>query len=233
VEKNIMPAKKKIKKEKVTLSSFGRDYVDIIKNRDNLPKQKKINKLMMKPDATKADRKFLAMLLADAGKGMENFDKPATPVSPYKIAKEIKNYRELQGFVERFAGGMHEKEIAKLILDHVQTKVGFNRWKILENDNLPYVWTLLSAIDKNPRQAVGVYEIYKKNPTSEVRNPLRKFEVRTSYVVPTSVISFQADLTRWKKLLNVARTGNYRTGVGSSEREFDSWKWNETLKAKK
>ena len=59
---------------------------------------------------------------------------------------------------------MHEAEIARLVLDNVQTKKGFNRWRILENDNLPYLWTLLSAIDKDPKQAVGVYDIYKKNP---------------------------------------------------------------------
>lgn len=227
-----MPAKKKTKtkKKKTTSSSFGELYVDVIKNRDNSPSQKKINKLMMKPNASTADRNLLAMMLADGSKQWQ-FDLPATVQSPYRIARGIKNYRELQGFVERFAGGMHEAEIARLVLDNVQTKKGFNRWRILENDNLPYLWTLLSAIDKHSRQAVGVYEDWKKNPKSKVKNPLRKFEIRTSYVVPSSVISFQADLTKWKKLLNVGRTGNYRTGVGSSKRE--NQKWNSPLKPKK
>ena len=111
---------------------------------------------------------------------------------------------------------------------------------ILEQDKLPYVWTLLSAIDKDPKQAVGVYNIYKKNPKNEVKNPLRKFEVRTSYIVPTSIKAFQSDLSEWKKLLGVGRSGNYRTGKGSSSREIDDWKnstqyrnWNETMKPKK
>tara|TARA_R100000541_G_C1878814_1_gene82006 strand:+ start:270 stop:953 length:684 start_codon:yes stop_codon:yes gene_type:complete len=226
-----MPAKKKTKtkKKKATSSSFGELYVDVIKNRDNSPSQKKINKLMMKPNASNADRNFLAMMLADGSKQWK-FDLPATVQSPYRIARGIKNYRELQGFVERFAGGMHEAEIARLVLDNVQTKKGFNRWRILENDNLPYVWTLLSAIDKDPKQAVGVYDIYKKNPKNEVKNPLRKFEVRTSYVVPTSIKAFQSDISGWKKLLNVGRSGNYRTGKGSSSRE--NQKWNSPLKPK-
>jgi len=226
-----MTAKKKTKtkKKKATSSSFGELYVDVIKNRDNSPSQKKINKLMMKPNASNADRNFLAMMLADGSKQWK-FDLPATVQSPYRIARGIKNYRELQGFVERFAGGMHEAEIARLVLDNVQTKKGFNRWRILENDNLPYVWTLLSAIDKDPKQAVGVYDIYKKNPKNEVKNPLRKFEVRTSYVVPTSIKAFQSDISGWKKLLNVGRSGNYRTGKGSSSRE--NQKWNSPLKPK-
>ena len=221
--------KAKTKKKKATSSSFGELYVDVIKNRDNSPSQKKINKLMMKPNASNADRNFLAMMLADGSKQWK-FDLPATVQSPYRIARGIKNYRELQGFVERFAGGMHEAEIARLVLDNVQTKKGFNRWRILENDNLPYVWTLLSAIDKDPKQAVGVYDIYKKNPKNEVKNPLRKFEVRTSYVVPTSIKAFQSDISGWKKLLNVGRSGNYRTGKGSSSRE--NQKWNSPLKPK-
>ena len=132
-----MPAKKKTKtkKKKATSSSFGELYVDVIKNRDNSPSQKKINKLMMKPNASNADRNFLAMMLADGSKQWK-FDLPATVQSPYRIARGIKNYRELQGFVERFAGGMHEAEIARLVLDNVQTKKGFNRWRILEQVNL-------------------------------------------------------------------------------------------------
>tara|TARA_R110000744_G_C19152833_1_gene539582 strand:+ start:26 stop:697 length:672 start_codon:yes stop_codon:yes gene_type:complete len=223
-----MPARKKKKyiriPKKITSSGLDEMHVGVVKNR-NTPK---------------AQIAFNKMMIDDAGKGMENFDKPATPVRPYEVAKEIKNYRELQGFVERFAGGMHEKEIAKLVLDYMNTKKGYNRWNILEQDNLPYVWTLLSAIDKDPKQAVGVYNIYKKNPKNEVKNPLRKFEVRTSYIVPTSIKAFQSDISGWKKLLNVGRSGNYRTGKGSSSREIDEWKnstqyrnWNETMKPKK
>ena len=223
-----MPARKKKKyiriPKKITSSGLDEMHVGVVKNR-NTPK---------------AQIAFNKMMIDDAGKGMENFDKPATPVRPYEVAKEIKNYRELQGFVERFAGGMHEKEIAKLVLDYMNTKKGYNRWNILEQDKLPYVWTLLSAIDKDPKQAVGVYNIYKKNPKNEVKNPLRKFEVRTSYIVPTSIKAFQSDLSEWKKLLNVGRSGNYRTGKGSSSREIDDWKnstqyrnWNETMKPKK
>ena len=223
-----MPARKKKKyiriPKKITSSGLDEMHVGVVKNR-NTPK---------------AQIAFNKMMIDDAGQGMENFDKPATPVRPYEVAKEIKNYRELQGFVERFAGGMHEKEIAKLVLDYIMTKKGYNRWNILEQDKLPYVWTLLSAIDKNPKQAVGVYNVYKKNPKNEVKNPLRKFEVRTSYIVPTSIKAFQSDLSEWKKLLGVGRSGNYRTGKGSSSREIDEWKnstqyrnWNETMKPKK
>ena len=49
-------------------SSFGALYIDTIKDRDRSPKQEKINKLMMKPNATAADWKLLAKLLTDDGK---------------------------------------------------------------------------------------------------------------------------------------------------------------------
>ena len=152
-----MPARKKKKyirkTKKITSSSLDEMHVGVVKNRNTPTAQIAFNKMM----------------IDDAGKGMENFDKPATPVRPYEVAKEIKNYRELQGFVERFAGGMHEKEIAKLVLDYMNTKKGYNRWNILEQDNLPYVWTLLSAIDKDPKQAVGVYNIYKKTQRMKLK----------------------------------------------------------------
>ena len=63
--------KKKTKKKKATSSSFGELYVDVIKNRDNSPQQRKINKLMMKPKATAADKKLLAELLTDGSKKWE------------------------------------------------------------------------------------------------------------------------------------------------------------------
>ena len=63
--------KKKTKKKKTTSSSFGELYVDVIKNRDNSPQQRKINKLMMKPNATAADKKLLAKLLTDGSKKWE------------------------------------------------------------------------------------------------------------------------------------------------------------------
>jgi hypothetical protein len=61
---------KKKKKKKATSSSFGELYVDVIKNRDNSPKQRKINKLMMKPNARKEDMKLLAELLTDGSKNL-------------------------------------------------------------------------------------------------------------------------------------------------------------------
>ena len=217
-----MPARKKKKyiriPKKITSSGLDEMHVGTVKNRNTPKAQIAFNKMMI-DDAALFDH--------------ENFDKPVASSSKTfeSIIKGIKNYKELEGFVERYAGGMPENEIAKLIMDHMSTKVGHNRWNILHSDSLPYVWTLLSAIDKYPRQAVGVHEFYKKNPTSIARNPLRKFQVRTAYVVPNSVVTFQADLTKWKTLLNVQRTGGYRKGKGSSPREIDNHKDSADYKA--
>ena len=60
--------KKKTKKKKIKSPSIGELYLDVIKRRDNSPKQRKINKLMMKPNATAADKKLLAELLTDGSK---------------------------------------------------------------------------------------------------------------------------------------------------------------------
>ena len=63
--------KKKTKKKKATSSSFGEMYVDQRLATDNSPKQRKINKLMMKPKLTAAEKKVLAALLTDGSKKWE------------------------------------------------------------------------------------------------------------------------------------------------------------------
>lgn len=60
--------KNKAKKKKIKSPSFGELYVDLIKMRDNSPKQRKFNKLMIKPNKTAADMKLLAKLLSEGSK---------------------------------------------------------------------------------------------------------------------------------------------------------------------
>ena len=58
--------KRKRKKKKKTKSpGFGQLYIDVIKDRDNSPKQKKINKMMLKPNKKAADWKLLGKLLTE------------------------------------------------------------------------------------------------------------------------------------------------------------------------
>ena len=51
--------KKNTKKKKTKPPSFGELYVDVIKMRDDSPKQRKINKLMIKANKSSADMKLL------------------------------------------------------------------------------------------------------------------------------------------------------------------------------
>ena len=60
--------KKKIKKEKTKSPSFGELYFDVIKNRDDTPKQRKFNKLMSKPNKTSAEMKLLGKLISEDSK---------------------------------------------------------------------------------------------------------------------------------------------------------------------
>ena len=60
--------KKKIKKKKTKPPSFGELYFDVIKNRDDTPKQRKFNKLMSKPNKKAADWKLLGKLLTEDSK---------------------------------------------------------------------------------------------------------------------------------------------------------------------
>ena len=60
--------KKRKKTKKLKSSGFGKLYFDVIKNRDNSPKQRKINKLMSKPNKTAVDMKLLGKLLTEGSK---------------------------------------------------------------------------------------------------------------------------------------------------------------------
>jgi len=84
----MLTKKKKYKKvpKKITSSSFGEMYVDVIKNRNTSKAQIAFNKM-----------KLADAMEADADDGMQNFGM-ATQVKPYEVAKGIKiigSYKDL------------------------------------------------------------------------------------------------------------------------------------------
>ena len=74
----MLTKKKKYKKvpKKITSSSFGEMYVDVIKNRNTSKAQIAFNKM-----------KLADAMEADADDGMQNFGM-ATQVKPYEVQKE-------------------------------------------------------------------------------------------------------------------------------------------------
>ena len=182
-----MPAKKKTKtkKKKATSSSFGELYVDVIKNRDNSPKQRKINKLMMKPNASTADRNLLAMMLADAGKGFENVGKPPVAVNVYTKARAVKNYKELQHFIDRYCPSITEADMAKMAADHVSSDWLMNGIS-KDPDHYGAVMMLLQYMSDN-----SVTKTYKSRH-------LKRFAMWTGYKVPATISTFKNHMTSLK-----------------------------------
>ena len=148
-------------------------------------KKKKKYKRVPKKITSPAQLAFNKMLLADAGKGMENFDKPATPVNVYAKAKSVKNYRELQGFIARFAPSVTEADLAKMAADHVSAD-WLENGILKDSDHEGAVKMLLEYMTTNT-----VVKTYSSRH-------LKRFCMWTGYKKPTTLSTFKNHMTRVK-----------------------------------
>ena len=137
------------------------------------------------------NKSMLAMLRKDAGKGMENFDK-AVYVNVYDEARKVKNYKQLERFVEQYIPSMSAADIAAATLDHAKDK--WNLVKILKDpDHHGAVFQLLDYIDKHTA---------KKTFDSIA---LVKFIQMTGYKRPKTIKTFQEHITMFKNHFGMKR----------------------------
>jgi len=175
-----MPKKKKEKKKikKATSSSFEELYVDTIKNRDTSKKQKKFEKNFI--DFEK-----------DAGMGPKNFDKVFL-TNVFGVARTIKDYKQLESFIELYAPGMAAADVAVAAAKYA--KDNWNVFKIAKDpDCQGAIFELLDAIDK--KNAKRIYN----------SQTLKRFCMLTGYKKPRTDKTFQEQVTMFKKNFNLNR----------------------------
>ena len=195
-----MPAKKKTKtkKKKATSSSFGELYVDVIKNRDNSPKQRKINKLMMKSKLTATEKKELAALLTD---GSKSLSKGEWEIHPLKKARAVETWDQLGEFIEEFAPSMNAKYLAEYAFKFAMSS--FNTTLILKDPALhKHVKKLIKAVDNAKG---GATEIYNEPLTKDYKCALGEFCHFTGYMPANSVGMFQNHVTDFKDVFGLRR----------------------------
>jgi len=133
---------------------------------------------------TKKKKKALTlrqMMLRDAGKGLENFNKPPTKINVFARASKIKTWRQLQHILESYAPGVaYPSTVAEIILKHVRDN--WNTYKILSDpDHYGAIVRLVNFVSK-----VGAPKAFKSQH-------LKVFCRWTGFRKPTTVNTFFND----------------------------------------
>ena len=131
------------------------------------------------------------MLRKDAGKGMENFDK-AVYVNVYDDARKVKNYKQLERFIEQYIPALSAADVAWVAAKYAQ-----DNWKVIkilkDPDNHGAILELLQSIEnKNAKRIFN-------------SQTLRRFCKLTGYKKPPKVKTFQHDITMFKNFFGVKR----------------------------
>tara|TARA_R100001369_G_C3263412_1_gene158612 strand:+ start:87 stop:722 length:636 start_codon:yes stop_codon:yes gene_type:complete len=183
--------KKKTKKKKATSSSFGEMYVDQRLATDNSPKQRKINKLMMKSKLTAAEKKELAALLTD---GSKSLSKGEWEIHPLKKARAVETWDQLGEFIEEFAPSMNAKYLAEYAFKFAMSS--FNTTLILKDPALhKHVKKLIKAVDNAKG---GATEIYNEPLTKDYKCALGEFCHFTGYAPANSAGVFANHISQFK-----------------------------------
>ena len=150
--------------------------------------KKKKKKKIKKSSATKSLKQ---LMIEDAGKGLENFNK-VFRVNPYIEAGKIKNYKQLERFIEQYIPALSAADGA-----WVSAKYARDNWKVIkilkDPDNHGAILELLQSIEnKNAKRIFN-------------SQTLRRFCKLTGYKKPPKVKTFQHDITMFKNFFGVKR----------------------------
>ena len=185
----------KKKKKKVILSALN-------KKQEVGKKLLKVAKLQLKKrkaQIAETKKNLAQMTQEDAGKGLENIDKPVN-VNIFEIARGIKDFKQLEDFIDIYIPALTATDIAVLAAQHAEDK--WNIVKILKDpDYQSLVFILLDEIDKTDGGAVKVFNDYKNNIT----NALTVFIKDTSYKIPEKIKTFQNHLTLFREHFGLTR----------------------------
>ena len=107
---------------------------------------------MAKKKKQKISKELLSLFEKDAGKGLEDFNKPPTRINVFDRARKIKTWNMFIHLVEQ--ENITPAEALTIILKHV--KKSWNKYKILrEGDHLGAILGLLELQGK-----LGAYKLY-------------------------------------------------------------------------
>jgi len=130
-------------------------------------------------------------MIEDAGKGLENFNK-VFRVNHYIEAGKIKNYNQLERFIEQYIPALSASDVAWVAAKYAQ-----DNWKVIkilkDPDNHGAILELLQSIEnKNAKRIFN-------------SQTLRRFCKLTGYKKPPKVKTFQHDITMFKNFFGVKR----------------------------
>ena len=186
--------KKKKKKKVILLTSKKKLEVSkkIFQRSKQLLKKRKAQ-------IVEAKKNLAQMMEEDAGKGLEDINTPVN-VNVFEIARGIKDFKQLEDFIDIYIPALTATDIAVLAAQHAEDK--WNIVKILKDpDYQSLVFILLDEIDKTDGGAVKVFNDYKNNIT----NALTVFIKDTSYKIPEKIKTFQNHLTLFREHFGLTR----------------------------
>jgi len=169
---------------------------------------KKKKKKKKKSSATKSLKQ---LMIEDAGKGLENLDGRAVLKNVFWEARQVKDYKQLERFIEMYAAGMKPADVAVAVAKYA--KDNWNSIKLMQDpDHHGAIFQLLDAIDKTKGGAVKIWKDYYKTEAG----PLDEFAKLTGYKIPKrtpqSLKTFQNEITAFKTFFGLQRTGNFKKG---------------------
>ena len=130
-------------------------------------------------------------MIEDAGKGLENLDGRAVLKNVFWEARQVKDYKQLERFIEMYAAGMKPADVAVAVAN------AQDNWKVIkilkDPDNHGAILELLQSIEnKNAKRIFN-------------SQTLRRFCKLTGYKKPPKVKTFQHDITMFKNFFGVKR----------------------------
>ena len=152
----------------------------------------------------KPSKELLSLFEKDAGKGLENFNKPPTRINVFKRASKIKTWDMFNHLVEQ--ENITPAEALTVILKHV--KKSWNKYKILrEGDHLGAILGLLELQGK-----LGARKLYD-------HEYLNDFCAWTGYK-KKSYSRFQDDLSTFRAAFGVKRKKKESMNKSYVDKEF-------------
>ncbi len=146
------------------------------------------------------------MMLRDAGKGFENFNKPPTRINVFDRARKIKTWNMFIHLVEQ--ENISPADALTIILKHV--KKSWNKYKILNDpDQAGAIIMLLDWQDK-----MGARKLYD-------HKYLNDFCAWTGYK-KKSFSRFEDDLSMFRVALGIGRKNDGTFSLKRAERELKS-----------
>ncbi len=124
-------------------------------------------------------------------------DPYARVINVYDEAAKVKNFKQLEGFLDRYSPGIDAALAAKILTRY--TKDHWNAFRICsDTDYHSAIFELLHWIDTHKGGAIAAYN----------HRVLRRFQMLTGYKKPNTSKTFQNELTLIKDHFGLARKNN-------------------------